>query len=49
VVGGRLDERGQFRVWDEHAVDEAFAELFVVLTEADFRADVSSRALRGEE
>jgi hypothetical protein len=48
VVGGRLDERGQFRVWDQRAAPAEFAELFVALVEADFRVDVSSRALRGE-
>jgi hypothetical protein len=47
VVGGRLDAAGAFRVWDAGALP-AFADLFVALTEADFRADVSSTALRGK-
>ena len=45
VVGGRLDATGAFRVWDGGLADE-FAGLFVALTEADFRADVSSTELR---
>ncbi|QJW96217.1 nucleotidyl transferase family protein [Frigoriglobus tundricola] len=45
VVGGRIDTTGTFRVWDGGLVDE-FAALFVPLTEADFRADVSSTDLR---
>lgn len=48
VVGGRLDAGGTFRVWDGGAVADEFAALFVVLTEADFRADVSSTQLRGQ-
>jgi hypothetical protein len=43
VVGGRLDAAGVFRTWDAAGV---FPELFVALTETDFRADVSSRGLR---
>lgn len=46
VVGGRADAGGTFRVWDAGAVPAAFAGLFVALTEADFRADVSSTDLR---
>ena len=46
VVGGRLDAAGVFRVWDGGAVADEFAELFVALAEADFRADVSSTMLR---
>lgn len=46
VVGGRLDAMGAFRVWDGVELGNAFAELFVALTEGDFRVDVSSRALR---
>ena len=46
VVGGRLDAGGAFRVWDAGAVADEFAGLFVPLTEADFRADVSSTELR---
>jgi hypothetical protein len=48
VVGGRLDERGAFRVWERSAVAEVFAALFVPLMEADFRVDLSSRVLRAE-
>ena len=43
VVGGRLDSVGRFRTWEWGG---PFAELFVALTEADFRRDVSSTALR---
>lgn len=46
VVGGRTDAGGAFRVWDAGAVAGEFAGLFVPLTEADFRADVSSTELR---
>jgi hypothetical protein len=46
VVGGRLDTTGAFRTWDAAAAP--FPELFVALAEADFRADVSSTALRAE-
>jgi hypothetical protein len=47
VVGGRLDAGGVFRVWDGGLGPE-FDALFVALTEADFRVDVSSTALRGK-
>lgn len=46
VVGGRVDVGGVFRVWDAGALAAEFAALFVALTEADFRADVSSTELR---
>ncbi|MBA4188910.1 MAG: hypothetical protein C0467_13010 [Planctomycetaceae bacterium] len=46
VVGGRVDSRGQFRIWEGGLADE-FAPLFVALTEDDFRTDVSSSQLRG--
>jgi hypothetical protein len=46
VVGGRLDASGEFRVWDGSGLAAEFGELFVALTEADFRADVSSTTLR---
>jgi hypothetical protein len=46
VVGGRVDVGGVFRVWDAGVVPDEFAPLFVALAEADFRADVSSTALR---
>jgi hypothetical protein len=45
VVGGRLAS-GEFRTWDVTAVGDEFRGLFVALTEADFRADVSSTAIR---
>ncbi len=48
VIGGRLDTLGNFRVWDDGALAEEFTNLFVALTEADFRADVSSTQLRGK-
>ena len=44
VVGGRIDAGGAFRTWDVAA--GPFPELFLALTEADFRADVSSTRLR---
>jgi hypothetical protein len=47
VVGGRTDPTGVFRVWDGGRLADEFADLFVPLTEADFRADVSSTDLRG--
>ncbi|MCE9567526.1 MAG: hypothetical protein K8U57_36465 [Planctomycetes bacterium] len=46
VVAGRVDVSGVFRVWDGSDLSEEFAALFVALTEADFRADVSSTQLR---
>jgi Cytidylyltransferase-like len=46
VVGGRLDALGAFRVWDGGDVAAEFAGLFLPLTEADFRVDVSSSELR---
>jgi hypothetical protein len=46
VVGGRVDSSGAFRIWDGGNVSDEFAELFVVLTEADFRVDLSSTQLR---
>ena len=46
VVGGRLDLFGRFCVWDGAGCPPGLAGLFVALTEADFRADVSSTALR---
>ena len=44
VVGGRVDETGAFRVWNQAAIADEFADLFVVLWESEFRVDVSSRA-----
>jgi hypothetical protein len=46
VVGGRLDAGGAFRVWDGGGLSAEFDGLFVALTEADFRTDVSSTQLR---
>ncbi len=40
LVGGRIDETGAFRVW------EGNENLFTALTEAEFRLDISSTALR---
>jgi hypothetical protein len=44
VVGGRVDAAGVFRTWD--AAAGPLPGLFIPLTEADFRADVSSTRLR---
>jgi hypothetical protein len=49
VVGGRQDAAGTFRVWDGSGLAGEFAPLFVALSEADFRVDLSSRALRAQE
>lgn len=46
VVGGRVDAAGVFRTWD--AAAGLYPELFLPLTESDFRTDVSSTALRAE-
>ncbi len=46
VVGGRVDTTGQFRVWDCAEAVAGFADLFLTLTEADFRVDLSSSQLR---
>jgi hypothetical protein len=46
IVGGRIDAAGQFRVWDERAVNTEFRSLFIPLVEADFRVDLSSTELR---
>jgi hypothetical protein len=46
VVGGRVDSVGRFRVWEGNELPHEFAELFLALTEADFRVDVSSTQLR---
>jgi hypothetical protein len=46
VVGGRLDASGQFRIWTGEGLSSAFAELFLPLSESDFRLDVSSTRLR---
>lgn len=44
LVGGRVDAGGVFRVWDD--LRPSFRELFEVIPEAEFRADVSSTAIR---
>ncbi|HEY1190212.1 MAG TPA: hypothetical protein VGE74_21380 [Gemmata sp.] len=46
VIGGRLDTGRTFRVWETPPALAAFADLFLPLTEADFRVDVSSTELR---
>jgi hypothetical protein len=46
VVAGRVDSLGVFRVWDHGLLAAEFSPLFVPLTEADFRVDVSSTQLR---
>jgi hypothetical protein len=46
VIGGRIDAGGVFRVWETPEPLSVFGGLFVPLTEADFRADVSSTELR---
>ena len=48
VVGGRVDANDVFRVWDCQELAAEFAGAFVSLTEADFRADVSSSEIRGK-
>ena len=48
VIGGRADAAGRFRTWEAATIDPAFTDLFLPLTETDFRADVSSTALREE-
>jgi hypothetical protein len=50
VVGGRADATGAFRTWAVDGLAAEFHGLFLPLSEADFRADVSSTALRaGQE
>jgi hypothetical protein len=44
LVGGRVDAAGVFRVWDD--LRPVYRELFEVIPEADFRADISSTELR---
>jgi len=46
VIGGRIDAAGVFRVWNAAECAAEFAPLLTALTEEDFRADVSSTALR---
>jgi hypothetical protein len=46
VVGGRVDAAGDFRTWSGSELPDDLRGLFVSLTEADFRVDVSSTALR---
>jgi hypothetical protein len=45
VVGGRV-ANGEFRTWTGDGIAAEFRDLFLALTEDDFRADVSSTALR---
>lgn len=48
IVGGRVDAAGTFRVWDETRgrLPERFECLFAVITEREFRMDLSSTELR---
>lgn len=46
VIGGRVAADEVFHVWETPGALAAFGELFVPLTEADFRVDVSSTELR---
>jgi Cytidylyltransferase-like len=45
LVGGRI-AGGRFQVWDSECVAAEFRELFLPLSEADFRHDLSSTELR---
>ena len=46
VVGGRLDCRNVFCEWNEAEVSYPYHSLFIPLSEADFRVDLSSSELR---
>jgi len=46
LVAGRIDSQGQFRNLADLAIAPAIADLFESLSEAEFRTDVSSTALR---
>jgi hypothetical protein len=48
IVGGRIDRTGQFRRWEQRLGDlpQTWRELFIPLSEADFRVDLSSTDLR---
>jgi hypothetical protein len=46
LVAGRCDHAGEFRIWTSHYLDEQFQSLFEVVTEAEFRVDISSTKLR---
>ena len=46
VVGGRIDSQNAFREWNEIDVQPQYRSLFVSLSEADFRVDLSSSELR---
>lgn len=48
IVGGRADGTGEFRVWEDRLAGE-FRELFEVISEGEFRVDVSSTAIRLSE
>lgn len=45
LVGGRADDAGVFRVWED-GLAGAFRDLFEVIPEGEFRVDVSSTRLR---
>ncbi len=49
LVGGRADAAGRFRTWDGAGLTDEFRGLFEAIPEAEFRADVSSTALRAEQ
>ena len=46
VVAGRVDAAGAFRTLDDIAIPDGFRPLFIPIPEGQFRADVSSTALR---
>jgi len=46
LVAGRIDASGTFHTWRNDDVQAEFHGLFEALTEPEFRADVSSTALR---
>ncbi|MCZ2341872.1 MAG: hypothetical protein LC104_08765 [Bacteroidales bacterium] len=46
IVGGRLEPEGSFQVWDATLAPMEFQPLFQALTEAEFRVDLSSSAIR---
>jgi hypothetical protein len=49
VVGGRIDPTSEFQTWTGQGIADEFRDLFLPLTEDDFRADVSSTELRENE
>ncbi len=48
LVGGRVDSQGIFRTWDGAGLPGELADLFEVVPESEFRADVSSTELRAK-